>query len=178
LPDSRVLIITDREELDDQIEKLFKGVGETNISRASSGADLVTRLNRHEDVLMCSLIHKFGKHEGEPTEDDYDKYIEEIKKSLPKNFEVKGNFFVFVDECHRTQSGKLHAAMKTILPKAIFVGFTGTPLLKKDKTNSIEVFGSFIHTYKFNEAVEDGIFLNQSFPKNASMLGSNLKLKV
>ena len=62
MPDSRVLIITDREELDGQIEKLFKCVGELNIVRTQSGKDLVTRLNQREDVLMCSLIHKFGKH--------------------------------------------------------------------------------------------------------------------
>jgi len=163
MPDSRVLIITDREELDGQIEKLFKGVGELNIVRTQSGKDLVTRLNQREDVLMCSLIHKFGKHEGEPTEDDYEKYIEEVKKSLPHNFEAKGNIFVFVDECHRTQSGKLHAAMAAILPKAIFVGFSGTPLLKKDKENSVVVFGPFIHTYKFNEAVEDGVVLDLKY---------------
>ncbi len=58
--------------------------------------------------------------------------------------------------CHRTQSGKLHEAMKSLLPDAIFVGFTGTPFLKTDKKQSVEVFGGFIHTYKFNEAVKDG----------------------
>jgi type I restriction enzyme R subunit len=67
---------------------------------------------------------------------------------------------VFVDECHRTQSGKLHDAMKTILPNALFIGFTGTPLLKKDKQTSLEVFGTYIHTYKFNEAVEDKVVLD------------------
>lgn len=163
LPDSRVLIITDREELDEQIERLFKGVGENNVVRTKSGKDLIARLNGREDTLICSLIHKFGNHAGETTGNDYDKYIEEIKKSLPKNFEAKGNIYVFVDECHRTQSGKLHTAMKAILPKAIFIGFTGTPLLKKDKANSLEIFGDFIHTYKFNEGVEDGIVLDLKY---------------
>jgi type I restriction enzyme R subunit len=65
-----------------------------------------------------------------------------------------------VDECHRTQSGKLHKAMKALLPEAMFIGFTGTPLLKDDKQTSLEVFGSYIHTYKFDEAVSDGVVLD------------------
>lgn len=72
----------------------------------------------------------------------------------------KGNLVVFVDECHRTQSGKLHTAMKTIMPNAVFIGFTGTPLLKKDKKISIEVFGTYIHAYKYNEGVADGVVLD------------------
>ena len=88
------------------------------------------------------------------------KYIEEIKKALPKDYSAKGDFVVFVDECHRTQSGKLHVAMKTIIPNGIFIGFTGTPLLKKDKKTSLETFGGYIHTYKFDEAVRDGVVLD------------------
>ena len=65
-----------------------------------------------------------------------------------------------MDECHRTQSGELHEAMKAILPDAMFIGFTGTPLLKADKQKSIEVFGRYIHTYKFDEAVKDGVVLD------------------
>jgi type I restriction enzyme R subunit len=67
---------------------------------------------------------------------------------------------VFVDECHRTQSGDLHAAMKALLPNALFIGFTGTPLLKADKQKSIEVFGRYIHTYKFDQAVREGVVLD------------------
>ena len=65
-----------------------------------------------------------------------------------------------MDECHRTQSGELHEAMKAILPGAMFIGFTGTPLLKADKQKSIEIFGRYIHTYKFDEAVKDGVVLD------------------
>src|ERR1035438_7008548 len=72
----------------------------------------------------------------------------------------RGDIYVFVDECHRTQSGELHKAMKSILPNAMFIGFTGTPLLKADKQKSIEVFGGYIHTYKFDEAVKDGVVLD------------------
>lgn len=156
---ARVLIVTDRDELDDQIEKTFKGVNE-NITRTVSGRDLIDRLNAYDDSLMCSLVHKFGKRGGEASEADYDKFIEEIMRSLPEGFEAKGKLYVFVDECHRTQSGKLHGAMKAIMPKAIFVGFTGTPLLKKDKKTSIEVFGPYIHAYKYDEAVRDGVVLD------------------
>ena len=158
-PNARVLIVTDREELDDQIEKAYKGVDE-NIVRTKSGEDLVNKLNSYENPLICSLIHKFGKNGGEATDKDIDKYIEEIKKALPKDYSAKGDFVVFVDECHRTQSGKLHVAMKTIIPDGIFIGFTGTPLLKKDKKTSLETFGGYIHTYKFDEAVRDKVVLD------------------
>jgi type I restriction enzyme R subunit len=159
IPTARVLIVTDRDELDEQIERNYKGVNET-IVRTRSGADLLARLNSHEDRLLCSLIHKFGKRGGEATEKDYERYIEELKGSLPADFSVKDDIYVFVDECHRTQSGKLHLAMKTILPHAVFVGFTGTPLLKSNKATSIEVFGQYIHTYKFDEGVADGVVLD------------------
>ncbi len=157
ITDSRVLIITDRIELDEQIEKVFKGVGE-DIYRTKSARDLIEQLNRKDENLMCSLIHKFSR--AEATDKDYEDYIEEINKTIPSNFEPKGNIFVFVDECHRTQSGKLHRAMKKILPNAIFIGFTGTPLLKKDKPTTLETFGKYIHTYKFDEGVQDGIILD------------------
>jgi type I restriction enzyme, R subunit len=156
---ARVLIITDRTELDEQIEKVFKGVDE-DIYRTKSGADLVSVLNASEEWLICSLIHKFGASEEELSDKEVDAYVEEIKKSLPKGFHAKGDIFVFVDECHRTQSGKLHEAMKAILPSAMLIGFTGTPLLAKDKKKSIEVFGPYIHTYKYNEAVKDRVVLD------------------
>ena len=155
--DSRVLIITDREELDDQIEKLFIGVDE-NIYRTKSGRDIIDVLNHKTEMLICSLVHKFGRGSEDG---DYESFIEDLKASLTSDFKAKGDIYVFVDECHRTQSGKLHDAMKTILPDALFIGYTGTPLLKKDKQKSIEVFGPYIgNPYKFDEAVEDGVVLD------------------
>lgn len=153
--DARVLIITDRTELDEQIEKVFKGIDE-GIYRTKSGADLAAKLNDTAPWLMCSLVHKFGASDDTAT----DEFLEEFEKVMPAGFEPKGNLFVFVDECHRTQSGKLHEAMKRVLPDAMFIGFTGTPLLKEDKVRSIETFGSYIHTYKFDEAVRDGVILD------------------
>ena len=157
--DPRVLIITDRTELDEQIEKVFFGVNE-KIYRTKSGGDLIAKLNATNPWLLCSLLHKFGGKEDGEDVGDIPQYIAEMKKALPPGFKAKGDLFVFVDECHRTQSGLLHEAMKAILPNATFVGFTGTPLLKADKKRSIEVFGGYIHTYKFNEAVNDGVILD------------------
>ncbi len=158
-PNSRVVIVTDREELDEQIEKIYKGVDE-KIVRTKSGKDLLKQLDTVEQRLMCSLVHKFGRRGSDSSESDYEKYIKDLKASLPDNFCARGELVVFVDECHRTQSGKLHEAMKAILPKALFIGFTGTPLLKRDKKTSLETFGGYIHTYKFNEGVQDGVILD------------------
>jgi len=157
--DGRVLIITDRTELDEQIEKVFYGVDE-EILRTRSGADLITRLDQTSPWLICSLVHKFGHQDEDDKDTGSDDFIEQMKRNIPANFRAKGKLFVFVDECHRTQSGKLHAAMKSILPEAMFIGFTGTPLMKQDKKKSVEIFGPYIHTYKFDEAVNDGVILD------------------
>lgn len=155
VPNSRVLIITDRTELDEQIEKVFKGVDE-DIHRTKSGADLIARLNDTGPWLLGSLVHKFGGKD----EDDVESFVTDIQKSIMASFSPKGDIYVFVDECHRTQSGQLHEAMKAILPHAMFIGFTGTPLFKEDKKTSLEVFGPYIHTYRFDEAVEDRVVLD------------------
>jgi type I restriction enzyme, R subunit len=158
--DARVLLITDRTELDEQIEKVFNGVNE-QIYRTSSGTDLLDALNKTQEWLIGSLVHKFrGVDDDAARDDDEADFIKELNAKIPKDFKAKGNLFVFVDEAHRTQSGKMHTAMKQLLPEAMFIGFTGTPLLKVDKAMTIETFGSFIHTYKFDEAVEDGVVLD------------------
>ena len=159
-PDARVLLITDRTELDQQITDVFAGVGE-DIYRTKSGADLIATLNQSTEQLICSLIHKFGGSEDETERDVAEiDFIQALNARVPSDFRAKGNIFVFVDEAHRTQSGRMHEAMKQLLPGAMFIGFTGTPLLKKDKATSMETFGSFIHTYKFDEAVQDGVVLD------------------
>ena len=112
--DSRVLLITDREELDDQIEERFHGIDEA-IYRTKSGKDLINKLDKAEPWLICSLIHKFRS-----THTDDDEFRELVSK-IPKGFKAKGDIYVFVDECHRTQSGKLHEAMKSIVPNSLSV---------------------------------------------------------
>jgi type I restriction enzyme R subunit len=152
-PEARVLIVTDRDELDKQIKRVFMATGHTTIKQANSSKDLVATLEDTKDRLICSLVHKFGQK----GEEDFEHFIRQLEAGPTK---TQGEFYVFVDECHRTQSGRLHRAMKAIIPSAIFIGFTGTPLLKADKATSLEVFGRYIHTYKFNEAVKDGIVLD------------------
>ncbi len=143
---ARILIVTDRRELDAQIQGVFKGIGEA-IYRADSKKDLLSVLFENKEFLVGSLVHKF---------DDND--LEDLKKQP-----VLKEWIVLVDECHRTQSGKLHNAMKSLLPNAIFIAFSGTPLLKQDKKTSQEVFGNYIHCYKFNEAVSDKVVLDLNY---------------
>ena len=151
-PNARVAIVTDRDELDTQIERVFREAGEP-IKRTNSGRDLMTQLGQAKPRLLCSLVHKFGRRDV----DDFDAFIKELEAQPSPTV---GELFVFVDECHRTQGGKLHRVMTAMMPNAVFIGFTGTPLLKKDKATSLEVFGGYIHTYKFSEAVEDDVVLD------------------
>lgn len=151
-PNARVAVITDRDELDKQIKRIFETVGE-DIYRTSSGRDLISQLGQARPRLLCSLIHKFGRKDV----DDFEAFIKQLQEQPSPTV---GEVFVFVDECHRTQSGKLHRVMKAMMPNAVFIGFTGTPLLVQDKATSLEVFGGYIHTYKFSEGVEDGVVLD------------------
>lgn len=149
-PHDRVLVITDRDELDKQIAGVMRNagvIGEHAASpRITSRAELIEKLGAATPRLMCALIHKFD--------------TTDLKSEPPK---VVGNVYVFVDECHRTQGGDMNKQMKRWLKDAIFIGFTGTPLLRKDKQTTREVFGTYIHTYKFNEAVADKVVLDLKY---------------
>ena len=178
--DSRVVIITDRDELDKQIENGFKDAGEHPI-RAKSGDHLIKMLEGKNDrrgeekmpALICTLIHKFGladdPEEIEGRDSKFrgvrspEQYLKDLADKLPEGFSAKGNIYVFVDECHRTQGGILNKAMKKIMGEDVMmIGFTGTPLLKADKGKLVsrENFGPWIHTYKFDEAVKDKVILD------------------
>jgi type I restriction enzyme R subunit len=158
-PKARVAIITDRDELDKQIVRVLReadmisGDDADHKVRATSGRDLMSKLAQPTPRLLCSLVHKFGRRDV----DNFDDYIKELEAQPSQTV---GEVFVFVDECHRTQSGRLHRVMKAMMPNAVFIGFTGTPLLKQDRQTSMEVFGGYIHTYKFSEGVEDGVVLD------------------
>ena len=149
-PDARILVITDRDELDKQIEGVMKRAGvigpESPSPRITLQAELVEKLGAASPRLLCALIHKFDVTdlEGEPPP-------------------VSGRFYVFVDECHRTQGGDMNKQMKRWLAGAIFIGFTGTPLLRKDKLMTRDVFGTYIHTYKFHQGVRDGVILDLKY---------------
>jgi type I restriction enzyme R subunit len=149
-PQARVLVVTDRDELDKQIEGVMKNAGvideESPSPRVTRRAELVAKLGASSPRLLCALIHKFDPNDldGPP----------------PKTY---GTFYVFVDECHRTQGGRMNRQMKRWLENAIFIGFTGTPLLRKDKTTTRDVFGTYIDTYKFQQAVEDKVILDLKY---------------
>ncbi len=156
-PHARVLIVTDRDELDKQIERVFRNAGENSVYRSSSGRDLMQQLGQPSPRLLCSLVHKFGLGARGKSGQAFETFIRELEAQPSPTV---GEVFVFVDECHRTQSGRLNRVMKALLPQAVFIGFTGTPLMKQDKATSEEVFGGYIHTYKFSEAVDDGVVLD------------------
>ena len=151
-PHARVVVVTDRDELDKQIKNVFTAAGET-VQRATSGRDLLKLLAQAGPRLICSLVHKFGKKGV----NNFEQFIKELEA---QPCQTVGEIFVFVDECHRTESGRLRRTMKAIMKNAVFIGFTGTPLLKEDKETSLEVFGGYIHTYKFSEGVEDQVILD------------------
>lgn len=153
---ARVVIVTDRDELDKQIERVFGEAGDA-IYRTRSGRDLMGQLGQAKPRLLCSLVHKFGLDARGRKDQEFETFVRELEAQPSQTL---GEVFVFVDECHRSQSGRLHRVMKALMPNAVFIGFTGTPLLKQDKATSLEVFGGYIHTYKFSEAVEDGVVLD------------------
>ena len=149
-PAARVLIVTDRDELDKQIEGVMKNAGvvaeDLPSPRISTRAEFVAKLGATMPRVLCALIHKFDPADlnGPPPP-------------------VSGRFYVFVDECHRTQGGEMNKQMKRWLEGALFVGFTGTPLLRRDRQMTRDVFGTYIHTYKFHEAVADKVVLDLKY---------------
>ena len=114
-PNARILIVTDRDELDKQISGVIRDAGVIGDSakkpRITSRADLVEKLGATSPRVLCALLHKFDPSDlnGEPPP-------------------IKGQFYVFVDECHRTQGGDMNKQMKRWLNDSVFIGFTGTPL--------------------------------------------------
>ena len=132
-PAARVLVVTDRDELDKQIEGVMKNAGVVGQDAASpritSRAQFVEKLGATVPRLLCALVHKFD--------------VSDLEGDPPP---VSGSFYVFVDECHRTQGGGMNRQMKRWLEGAIFIGFTGTPLLRKDKQMTRDVF-RHLYTY-------------------------------
>ncbi|QPI06418.1 type I restriction endonuclease subunit R [Campylobacter concisus] len=137
-PNSKVIVVTDRIDLDEQIHGTFEKTDIT-AGRASSGSDLIEKLQSGVSVIT-TLVHKFEKVQSQ--------------KVVIRDSDI----FVLVDESHRTQGGDLHKAMKKALPLACYIGFTGTPLLKREK-NSFAKFGGEIHRYTIDDAVKDGAVL-------------------
>ena len=131
----RIVLVTDRIDLDDQIWKTFNACGK-KAEKAQSGRHLVELVQSGKVDIITTVINKFEAAAKEKVRDH------------------NPNIFVLVDEGHRSQYGTIHAKMRQVFKKACYLGFTGTPLLKKDKTTA-QKFGNFIHKYSMRKAVED-----------------------
>ena len=132
----RIIVVSDRIHLDKQIAGTFKKCG-MEPTRAKTGKHLFKLLEENKKSIITTVINKFDKALNHRT----------VKIDSP-------NIFVLVDESHRSQYGGTHALMKKVLPNASYIGFTGTPLLKKDK-NTADKFGGFIDKYTIDQAVKD-----------------------
>lgn len=131
----RVVIVTDRKELDKQIAKTF---AHTRLApaRATSGKHLIELINKGSADVITSIINKFNTVENSGLKND------------------SRDIFVLVDESHRSNYGSLATKMRTVFPNACYIGFTGTPLMKNEK-NTMAKFGKLIHKYTIKDGVED-----------------------
>jgi len=137
----RVLIVTDRKDLDRQIKNTFKNAGLKKETRqAKSGDDLLTLIKKKDRRVITTLVQKFQSANKKSKFEDLDH-----------------NIFVLIDEAHRTQAGDANLEMNRVIPNACYIAFTGTPLLKND--TSINKFGGFIDKYTIDDALADGIIL-------------------
>jgi type I restriction enzyme R subunit len=131
----RVILVTDRVNLDTQIWKTFKACGK-KAAKAKSGQDLINLIRQDQADLITTVINKF----------------ETVAKE--KVTDPNPNIFVLVDEGHRSQYGSVHVKMRQVFTHACYIGFTGTPLLKKEKSTAAK-FGGLLHPYSMRRAVED-----------------------
>lgn len=131
----KVVIVTDRKELDRQIAATFSHT-RLNPARATSGRHLVELIGSGKADIVTTIINKFDTAERLDT----------------KN--MSSDIFVLVDESHRSNYGQLSTKMRTVFPNACYIGFTGTPLMKKEK-NTMSKFGKLIHKYTIKDGVED-----------------------
>jgi type I restriction enzyme, R subunit len=131
----KIILVNDRIDLDDQLKDTFKGCG-TAPFKARNGNHLLELLNEPKAEIITTVIDKF----------------ETVAREKGTN--PSADIFVLVDESHRSQYGQVHAKMRNVFPHACYIGFTGTPLLKKDKSTA-QKFGGFIHSYTMPKAVGD-----------------------
>jgi len=146
------LLMTDREDLDDQIWRTFIGCGvsDEKTPRAGSGMELQEIL-RGNHRFVFSLIHKFNQPVTEP-------------------YSVRDDIIVVSDEAHRTQAGKFARNMRLALPNASFIGFTGTPLFKHDELTK-RIFGGYISRYDFRRSEEDRSTVKLVYENRGEKLG-------
>jgi type I restriction enzyme R subunit len=143
----RVLVVTDRLDLEEQLSRNFISGGafgsalatrkDGERARASTGRELARRIGQGTERIVFTLVHKFA-----------------TASKLPDCYNPSADIVVLVDEGHRSHDGELHERMRQALPRAAYVAFTGTPLLKDDKTAN--KFGPIVHAYSMQRAVDDG----------------------
>lgn len=139
----RVLIVTDRVDLDKQISETFNNCGlKKKVTRATSGTHLLNLIKEKNLDVVTTLVHKF----------------ESASKKKTGLVDESENIFVLVDEAHRTQNGMANLEMNRIIPNACYIGFTGTPLMKNEKASWMK-FGGYIDKYTIDDALADKIIL-------------------
>lgn len=154
IPSPRIIVVTDRIDLDNQIYKTFRNCGKS-VEKAKSGSDLIELLQDKGNEIITTIIDKF--------------------QTATKNtsfIDNSENIFVLVDESHRSQYGTAHINMKRVLPNACYIGFTGTPLMKNEKSTARK-FGGFIHKYTIDQAVKDGAVLPLLYEGRSAQLSVN-----
>lgn len=154
IPNPRIIVVTDRVELDKQIFRTFRQCGKEPV-QAKSGNHLIDIVQESSVEIVTTLIDKFESA---------------LRRKDFKN--RSENIFVMVDESHRSQYGKNHALMKKVLPMACYIGFTGTPLMKAEK-NTANKFGGYIDKYTIDQAVEDGAVLPLLYEGRSAKLSVN-----
>jgi type I restriction enzyme R subunit len=154
IPNPRVIIVTDRIDLDDQIWRTFEACGKS-AAKAATGEHLMRLITEGKASVVTTIINKFQtvrtKHG--------------VKDENP-------NIFVLVDESHRSNYGTIAAQMRRVFPNACYLGFTGTPLLKKEKETAVK-FGGFIHSYTMREAVADKAVVPLLYEGRMALLEQN-----
>ncbi len=135
----KVILVTDRKNLDKQLHNTFNHT-RLSAKRATSGKHLISLLNDNNADIVTTLVHKFD--------------IAARNQEPIKSKEI----FVLVDESHRTQYGELHTKMKKVFPNACYLGFTGTPLMKNEKSTMVK-FGGLIHSYTIADGVDDKVIV-------------------
>lgn len=166
LKECRVLIVTDRTDLEKQLSKTFLSGGafgsdiankkEGSNTRVKTGKDLAKRIGKGNERIIFSLVQKFN-----------------TASKQPECFNPSDDLIVLIDEGHRSQGGENHERMRKALPNAAYVAFTGTPLLKDDKTTN--KFGPIVHAYTMQRAVEDKTVTPLLYEERKQLLDVNEK---
>jgi len=170
LKECRILVITDRVDLEKQLSNTFLSGGafgsvvarigkrgkDGGTARVSSGRDLAKRIGKGNERIIFSIINKFN-----------------TAAKQPECYNPSKNIIVLIDEGHRSQGGENHERMRKALPNAAYIAFTGTPLLKDDKTTN--KFGPIVHAYTMQRAVEDGTVTALLYEERKPELNVNAK---